>query len=152
MMNTVDAIKEILFTDLQTLKSEITAYPTEQMMWEVVPGTTNSAGVLFVHLTRSLRHFIGSSFGQSGYLRKRDEEFTVRHRSLKDMLQEFETLHAELEAAFKNISPEALNDDFPVTWREGKYYPTHFMLMRMITHVNYHLGQINYHRRFFTTK
>lgn len=149
-MNTVKAVKEILYTDLETLKSELTAYPSEEMIWQVLPGTTNSAGVLFVHLTRSLRHFIGSSFGQSGYLRKRDEEFTVRNRSLKDMLAEFDILRKELNAAFENIDPNTLDNDFPLTWREGKYYPTHFMLIRMIAHVNYHMGQVNYHRRFFT--
>ena len=149
-MNTVEAVKEILFTDLETLKSELKAYPSEDIIWRVLPGTTNSTGVLFVHLTRSLRHFIGSSFGKSGYLRKRDEEFLVRDITVSDMLTEFDILLKELETAFENMEPTKLDNDFPLTWREGKYYPTHFMLMRMIAHVNYHMGQVNYHRRFFS--
>lgn len=148
-MNTVSAIKEILFTDLNSLNSEIKQYGDETTLWKVIPGTTNSAGVLFVHLTRSLRHFIGSSFADSGYLRQRDEEFAAKDIPLDIMLKESEVLKSELEKAFNNIENNKLDSDFPVTWREGLYYPTHFMLMRMIAHVNYHMGQINYHRRFF---
>ncbi len=150
-MNTVEAVHDILFSDLETLRAELLAYPQEDIIWKVLPGTTNSAGVLFVHLTRSLRHFIGSSFGQSGYLRQRDEEFLVRDIPLADMIAEFDIMIKELKTAYGNIDPKKLDNDFPVTWREGKYYPTHFMLMRMIAHVNYHMGQVNYHRRFFST-
>ncbi len=148
-MNTVEAVKDILFADLESIKSELQAYPNEDIIWKVLPGTTNSAGVLFVHLTRSLRHFIGSSFGDSGYLRKRDEEFLVRDIPVSDMLAEFDILMTELSTALENVDPGKLDNDFPVTWREGKFYPTHFMLMRMIAHVNYHMGQVNYHRRYF---
>ncbi len=150
-MNTVEAVHDILFSDLETLRAELLAYPEEDIIWKVLPGTTNSAGVLFVHLTRSLRHFIGSSFGQSGYLRQRDEEFLVRDIPVADMIAEFDIMIKELKTAFGNIDPKKLDNDFPVTWREGKFYPTHFMLMRMIAHVNYHMGQVNYHRRFFST-
>ena len=149
-MNTVEAVHDILFSDLETLRAEILAYPQEDIVWKVLPGTTNSAGVLFVHLTRSLRHFIGSSFGQSGFLRQRDEEFLVRDIPLADMIAEFDIMIKELKTAFGNMDPKKLDNDIPVTWREGKYYPTHFMLMRMIAHVNYHMGQVNYHRRFFS--
>tara|TARA_R110000850_G_scaffold78905_5_gene170372 strand:+ start:540 stop:998 length:459 start_codon:yes stop_codon:yes gene_type:complete len=150
-MNTVEAVHDILFSDLETLRAELLAYPQEDIVWKVLPGTTNSAGVLFVHLTRSLRHFIGSSFGQSGFLRQRDEEFLVRDIPLADMIAEFDIMIKELKTAFGNIDPNKLDNDFPVSWREGKFYPTHFMLMRMIAHVNYHMGQVNYHRRFFST-
>ncbi len=148
-MNTVEAVKDILLTDLEALKSELLSYPKEGVIWKVLPGTTNSAGVLFVHLTRSLRHFIGSSFGNSGYLRQRDEEFMVKDIPLADMLGEYDILLKELNVALGNINPNSLDENFPLTWRGGNYYPTHFMLMRMIAHVNYHMGQINYHRRFF---
>jgi hypothetical protein len=42
-----------------------------------------------------------------------------------------------------------LQIDFPLPWREGLFYNTHFMLVKLTAHLNYHLGQVNYLRRNF---
>ena len=44
------------------------------------------------------------------------------------------------------LTPEDFENDFPIEVF-GKVSSTSFMLVHLTTHLTYHLGQINYHRR-----
>ena len=44
------SIRQILLRDLQRLEKEIGGYPSDQALWQTVPGIPNSAGTLVVHL------------------------------------------------------------------------------------------------------
>jgi hypothetical protein len=39
-----------------------------------------------------------------------------------------------------------LEKEFPLE-KHGQVITTGYMLLHLLTHLNYHLGQINYHRR-----
>ena len=50
-------------------------------MWEVSGEIKNSAGNLCLHICGNLQHFVGAVLGNSGYVRKRDEEFSRKECS-----------------------------------------------------------------------
>lgn len=141
--------KEILLRNLQALHLEVSSFKDESKLWETLPGTTNSAGHLALHLVGNLNHFIGAGFGKSGYIRKRDEEFGCSPIPREILLKEIDDCKNVVDLSFAGVTDEDLGKDFPLPWREGLFYNTHFMLVQLTTHFSYHLGQINYNRRYF---
>ena len=51
-----------------------------------------------------------------------------------------------VKATIQKLSTEDFEKDFPIEVF-GKPLTTSFMLLHLTTHLAYHLGQINYHRR-----
>ena len=54
----VPAVRAIFERDLNTLRREVEAYSSDQQLWQIVPGLTNSAGTLVVHLAGNLQHYL----------------------------------------------------------------------------------------------
>jgi hypothetical protein len=65
--------------DLDKLAEEIKLYPDDQSLWVVKEGIKNSGGNLCLHLAGNLQHFIGAVLGNSGYVRNRDAEFSLKN-------------------------------------------------------------------------
>jgi hypothetical protein len=78
MTSLVGAIGTMMLRELVTLRKQIEAYPSDESLWKVVPGISNSGGTLALHLAGNLQHFIGAVLGSTGYIRDRDAEFSVR--------------------------------------------------------------------------
>ncbi len=49
--------------DLTRLLEEISAFPGEDLLWRKLPGISNSAGHLMLHLEGNLREYIGRQLG-----------------------------------------------------------------------------------------
>jgi len=141
--------KNILLRDLQALHLEVSSFREESTLWDKLPGTTNSAGHLALHLVGNLNHFIGAGLGKTGYIRNRENEFTIAPISKTELLKDLDECITTIEISFAQISDGDLQKDFPLPWREGLFYNTHFMLVQLTAHLNYHLGQVNYLRRYF---
>lgn len=142
--------KFMFLRDLGRLKDELHGYSNESDMWQLVPGTTNSAGNLALHLIGNLRHFIGNELGKSGYVRKRDDEFNLKNILLSDLDSLIKVCSDEVAAAFDNNDQSVLSQEFPKEV-SGQIRHTSFALLHLLGHFSYHLGQINYHRRFITS-
>lgn len=128
---------------------EVMAYRTDDDMWIVIPGTTNSGGNLVQHLIGNLRTYIGLTLGNVPYVRNRDAEFTQRLFSREMILEELKALDLILENALINLSEEDLMKEYP--HEVLAMFPkqsVRLILSHLSTHLAYHLGQINYHRRF----
>jgi uncharacterized damage-inducible protein DinB len=93
-----------------------------------------------------LSHFIGAQFGETGYIRNRDLEFADKNVSREDVVKKIDETIAAVEKGLNNISDEQLAQDYPIMVFEEKT-STQWMLVHLATHLNYHLGQVNYHRR-----
>ena len=93
-----------------------------------------------------LRHFIGATLGNTGYVRHRDDEFSLKNIPRQDLLMNIENCILMVNVALKALPEEDLVKDFPLEVF-GRIVKTDFMLLHLTTHLNYHLGQINYHRR-----
>ena len=141
-----ETLIEIFERDLQKLITELNLYKAEEDMWLVKDGISNSAGNLSLHLMGNLNHFIGATLGNTGYVRNREKEFSDKNISRKKLIEDInETIHV-IKTTLKNFSKNDLEKDFPLAIN-NTISSTQFILMHLSGHLNYHLGQINYHRR-----
>ena len=144
MLNKI--LLELYERDLNKLKTEIEGFTEEADLWKTGEGIKNSAGNLCLHLTGNLQHFIGSILGDSGYVRDRGAEFARKHVSRRELLLEVEETSAVLRKTLSKLNDKDFAKDYPVDVF-GHPMTTGYFLVHLTTHFNYHLGQINYHRR-----
>jgi len=142
----LDDIKTVLLRDLDRLQQELHLYTKPATMWEITPGTANSAGNLALHLMGNLRHFIGNELGKSGYVRQRELEFSLKNVELSELDELIATCSSEISTALDFMDPSDLQKEFPKDFG-GVKKKTSFVLLHLQGHFSYHLGQINYHRR-----
>ena len=142
----VETLKSLFIRDLNKLKTEIELYKDETTIWQIENAISNSAGNLCLHLIGNLNAFIGAELGKSGYIRQRELEFSTKNVPRKELIKKInETLLVVLSTLDK-LTEEDLKKDFPLQVFENKT-STEYFLIHLITHLSYHLGQINYHRR-----
>jgi len=142
----IESLKSIYTRDLEKLKQEITQYRDENAIWKVGGDVTNSAGNLCQHLIGNLKHFIGAELGDSGYVRHRDLEFSTSGTPRDELLRGIDETLSVVISTLDRIRPEQLDAEYPIVVFADKM-TTGYFLIHLATHLNYHLGQINYHRR-----
>ena len=142
----IQTLKSYLCRDLEKLKQEINAYSDEKKLWITDKGINNSAGNLCLHLIGNLNTYIGAVLGNTGYIRNRDLEFSLQDVPRKDLLKMIDDTIEVVAKTMDNLKEEQLEEEYPaLVWKEKT--STEFLLGHLITHLSYHLGQINYHRR-----
>ena len=132
--------------DLEKLRVEIESYPDDVSLWKVLPGTTNTGGNLCLHLCGNLRHFIGSQIGQTNYVRDRPSEFSQKGLTRAALLEIIGKTKDEVLTTLKEtrVAPAEI---CPFKFIEQQV--TYELLMfHLYGHLHYHLGQMNYHRRW----
>ncbi|MFM9056824.1 MAG: DinB family protein [Bacteroidota bacterium] len=139
-------IKHIILRDVGVLIDELDLIP-EEKLWQTMPGITNSAGTLVVHLCGNLRHFIGDILAKDGYRRDRDREFSGEPIGKKELYHMVRVTLLALENAFDTLKPEMLELEMPGTPPHHKGRSIGFFLMQLSTHLSRHTGQLNYLRR-----
>lgn len=136
-----------LFTrDLIKLKTEISLYKNEKRIWYKEKEIPNSAGNLCLHLVGNLNTYIGAELGKSGYIRNRDLEFSLKDIPQLELIKKVEATLTVVSDTLSKMKEEQLKEEFPVLVFKEKT-STEYMLIHLATHLGYHLGQINYHRR-----
>ena len=145
----VEFLHRVLVRDASTLRDELRAYPEEQQIWAMPPGIKNSAGTLVLHLCGNLQHFVGALFGGTAYVRNRGAEFSRRDVPRAELLTECDAALDAVTRGFAGLTDESLSKPFP-DQLAGATLPTGLALLHMATHVAYHLGQVDYHRRLVT--
>jgi len=146
MDNFLEAIIEVFDRDIQTVIDEVSKYENTDDLWILPSGINNSAGTLALHLAGNLQHFIGTVLGNSGYERNRPEEFEARDIPQDNILKELRKTKLIVAQTLKNLNYEILQENYPDKFL-NKTVSNHFILTHLSGHLNYHLGQINYHRR-----
>ena len=141
-----DTLIELFERDLQKLKNEIDLYKAEENIWLVKEGIANSAGNLCLHLIGNLSHFIGATLGNTGYVRHREDEFSLKNIPRQDLITNIENCVLIVKTTLQKLTADDLEKEFAQQVFE-KSINTEMMLMHLATHLTYHLGQINYHRR-----
>jgi len=144
----IAVFKKILLRDLDKLKSEIGLYRNEEKMWLVEQSINNSGGTLCVHLIGSLNHFIGAHLGHTGYVRDREFEFSPGVLPRAELIKALEEMMTVVGQTLDNMQESELGKEFPQMLFDEKV-STAYLLTHVVSHLNYHLGQINYHRRLF---
>jgi uncharacterized damage-inducible protein DinB len=144
-----EEIHQLLTRDLDKLKREIEAYEEEALLWEISEGIANSAGNLCLHLLGNLNTYVGSMLGNTGYIRNRPAEFSQKNVPRAILLEEIDKLGIIINQALLSLPDQALKDTYPDQVLGVPMSTAHF-LGHLAGHLNYHLGQINYHRRILT--
>ena len=139
-------IAQLLQRDLEKLKQELLQYRDETLIWKSVPGISNSAGNLCLHLVGNLNTYIGAELGQSGYIRNRELEFSQKDIPREELIQKIEGTIEVVTQTLDRLPAEALAQEYPLLVLKEKT-STGYFLTHLAVHLGYHLGQINYHRR-----
>ncbi len=146
-----DVLIELYERDLGRLRAEIEQYSDEADLWKVSGGITNSTGNLTLHLIGNLKHFIGAVLGGSGFARDRDAEFSSKSVLRDQLLADVDATAIVVKATLEKMTGEDFTKTYPIEVF-GHPMTTEFFLIHLTTHLNYHLGQINYHRRLLSAE
>ncbi|WP_298537131.1 DUF1572 family protein [uncultured Algibacter sp.] len=137
---------KIFTRDLNKLKEEIELYNKESNLWVLDKSITNCAGNLCLHLIGNLNYFIGSILGNTGYVRQRELEFSLKNEPRARMLKEIDDTILVVEKTLSKLGSDDLDALYPIeVFKEPMI--TEYFLTHLVHHLSYHLGQINYHRR-----
>lgn len=143
----INTLTKLFLRDLEKLKAEISSFEDEKKIWKISGDVKNSAGNLCLHLCGNLQHFIGAVLGNSGYVRTRDAEFSRIDVPILELVAEIQLTMKVVQKALAELKEDDLQKTYPINVF-GYEMTTEFFLIHLTTHLNYHLGQINYHRRF----
>jgi uncharacterized damage-inducible protein DinB len=148
MQQTMQHLVSIYERDLTKLKEEILNYESEEKLWVIGGNIKNSAGNLCLHLIGNLNHFIGTVLGKTAYVRNREAEFSLKDIPKNQLVKNIEDTIEVIKNVLPLLTPEDLTKEYPI---QVFGYPmtTEYFLIHLVVHLNYHLGQINYHRRLF---
>lgn len=142
-------VRSILTRELRALQREVEAYPDDMSLWTIVPGISNSGGTLVLHLTSNLRYFIGAILGDTGFVRDREAEFSSRELTRAQLFTEIEDTVRAVDATLARITLDQLGTDYPIPVA-ARTFRTQDFLLHLVSHLSYHLGQVDYHRRMVT--
>lgn len=143
------ALIEIFERDLNRLRDEVNLYKNDRDLWVTKGEISNSGGNLCLHLLGNLNHFIGAVLGETGFIRERDREFADKEISRERLNEEITKTIEVVKTSLDKLSAEDFEQNFPIEKRD-ETVKMDFMLLHLLGHFSYHLGQINYHRRLIS--
>ena len=146
MNPSIKALHDLYERDLDKVLEELKSYKKEDNLWKVNGEITNSGGNLILHICGNLRHFIGAMIGGSGYIRQRDDEFNLKKAKKSELIAGIKQTKKVVLESLRDMAEDQLEEVYPINVF-GKEMKTQFFLFHLYGHLNYHLGQINYHRR-----
>ena len=135
--------------DLACLIREVAAFPDDATLWRTVPGISNSAGNLALHVAGNLRHFVGTVLGGTDFVRDRDQEFTRREGTRAEVISILETALRDVEVSLRAMQEAAETAPYPHAVMDH-HPPTGRFLLHLETHLAFHMGQAGYLRRALT--
>jgi len=143
-------ISKLFERDLNRLLKEIDQYTMEEELWILNGEIKNSAGNLALHICGNLQHFIGAILGNTGYIRERENEFSDKNIPVSVIKDRIATTIEVVKATLEELDPELLASAYPHEVF-GHSMSTQYFIQHLYGHLNYHIGQINYHRRIIST-
>ena len=144
MLNEV--LIQLFARDLKKVRAEIEQYENETDLWETADGISNSGGNLCLHITGGLQYLIGAVLGETGYVRDREAEFTEKNVPRDQLLARIDTTIDSVTSTLAKLTTADFEKPYPLDIL-GHPMTSEFFVTHLVGHVNYHLGQINYHRR-----
>jgi hypothetical protein len=138
-----------LVRELEGMKRELALFPNDESAWATVPGVTNSAANLALHLAGNLQYFIGAVLGRTGYVRNRDAEFGRRSGARAEIAVELDAAIRVVQAVLPQLTEEQLDAPLPEPVM-GLRFRTGAFLIHLCAHAGFHLGQAGYLRRVIT--
>lgn len=145
-MTTTYWLVQLYERDLDRLIKEVTLFNQSENLWITKAGVTNSAGNLCLHLIGNLNTYLGKQLGNTGYVRDRDAEFSRKNVPVQEILDALLQTKSMVTQVLEQLTESDLVQTYPEqVW--GDNIQTGYFLIHLATHLNYHLGQVNYLRR-----
>ena len=135
--------------DIARLAQELRAFPDTPSVWKTAPGITNAAGTLALHLEGNLREYIGRQLGGIAYQRNRPLEFSARDVAQSELVNRLDAVQSVIPRVIGVLDPTVFDAPYPERYN-GATLTTRQFLLHLLGHLNYHLGQVDYLRRFVT--
>ena len=141
MINTI--LATFYERDIRKLIEELNLFRDEQNLWKTFGSVKNSAGNLALHIIGGTNYLIGTTLAQTGYVRKRDQEFTRKGIERIELVNQLEQLIPLIRETLATLDMDA---EYPIMFDDANRSNT-YVLTQLALHLNYHLGQVNYLRR-----
>ena len=145
----IPTVQAVLLRELAAVQRSIEAYPDDASVWTHPAGLPNAGGTLVLHLAGNLQHYVGAVLGGSGYKRDRPAEFARRGVSRAELLREISATVAAVKRTLPTLAEQSLSQPYPEPIG-GREFTMEIFLVHLTTHLAYHLGQLDYHRRVVT--
>ena len=144
----INELAGVMVRDLKALRRALEVYEDEADIWKTPPGISNSGGNITLHLVGNIRTFVGAQMGGIAYERDRDAEFGRHDVPRAELLK----LVDEAIKAVKDGLAKVREADLtrPYATPAGVTVDTADWLLHLVSHLAYHLGQLDYHRRLVT--
>ena len=145
-MSITSDLRFLFDRDLAKLSRQIEAFPNDEALWQTLPGVTNAAGNLALHIEGNLREYVGRQLGNVPYERKRDLEFSSKGLSRAELSTRLAELRRTIPSVIEGLSAEQMEMEYPEVVL-GTTTSTQEFLIHLYGHLNWHLGQVDYLRR-----
>jgi hypothetical protein len=145
-MSITSDLAHLFGRDLAKLSQQIEAFPTDEALWQTLPGVMNAAGNLALHIEGNLREFVGRQLGNLPYERKRELEFSSKGGSRGELSTRLAEIRRSIPSVIAELSSEQMEMEYPEVVL-GAPTSTQEFLIHLYGHLNWHLGQVDYLRR-----
>lgn len=129
--------------DIRILIEEINQFKSEENLWKIQGSIKNSAGNLALHIAGGTNFLIGNILGNNGYVRNRDLEFSQKGVPRSELIAGLEGLIPMIRKTVGSVDLEA---EYPRIF-DDKNVTNGYLVVRLLAHLGYHTGQVNYLRR-----
>jgi|SRR5208283_1624591 len=124
----------------------------DEQFWRNPFSFGNSIGHLVLHLTGNLNYYIGAQVAKTGYIRNRDLEFAESRRPSKsEVLHKFDDAIGMVVATIESQTEAGWTAAYTAE-RELEARDRFTILLRCVSHLYHHVGQIIYLSRELTRK
>jgi uncharacterized damage-inducible protein DinB len=148
-MSITNELSALFSRDLAKLSKQIESFPTDELLWQTLPGVINSAGNLALHIEGNLSEFVGRQLGGLPYQRNRELEFSSKSGSRAELSTRLAKLRESIPAVIEGLKADELEKEYPQVVLDRPMSTGEF-LIHLYGHLNWHLGQVDYLRRLLT--
>jgi hypothetical protein len=150
-MSTAVDLATLFRRDLKKLAKQIASFPNDEALWKKLPGVSNTAGNLALHIEGNLREFVGRQLGQLPYARNRELEFSLLEMSQVEIVRRIAELIEIIPPIVERLSARQMETEYPQVVLDAPMSTEKF-LIHLYGHLNWHLGQIDTLRRLTDRK
>jgi len=148
-MSITSELAALFRRDLAKLSKQIEDFPTDEALWQTLPGVKNAGGNLALHIEGNLSEFVGRQLGGLPYQRNRALEFSSKEGSRAELSARLAKLSESIPAVIEGLTADQLEREYPEIVL-GAATSTQEFLVHLYGHLNWHLGQLDYLRRLLT--
>jgi hypothetical protein len=144
-----DELMVLMVRELEGFKRELALFPDDESAWRTMPGITNPAANLAMHVAGGLQHFVGALLGKTGYVRNRAFEFSRRSGARAAVIAELDRAIATVRDVMPRLREADLAAEFSPPIIDATI-GVRIFLIHLCAHAAMHLGQAGYLRRALT--